>query len=112
MYRRQKLSTSAIYVYVHKNTYVAQVNISVIELIGQLKCVVLFFTIKLSKSQQCLEQKELFRVEKRSWKERDNAFLTLLGSRHVGRLNGGIVIKIDDAKRAVIRIIDGSDGCY
>lgn len=32
--------------------------------------------------------------------------------RRVGRLNGGIVIKIDDAKRAVIRIIDGSDGCY
>lgn len=30
----------------------------------------------------------------------------------VGRLNGGIVIKIDDAKHAVIRIIDGSDGCY
>lgn len=32
-----------MYMYVHKNTYVAQVNISVIELIGQLKCVVLFF---------------------------------------------------------------------
>lgn len=28
------------------------------------------------------------------------------------RLNGGIVIKIDDTKRAVIRFIDGSDGCY
>lgn len=42
---------------------------------------------------------------------RDNAFKRVAAVR-AGRLTGGIVIKIDDARRAVIRIIDGSDGCY
>lgn len=33
-------------------------------------------------------------------------------ARRIGRLNGKILIKIDDAKHAVIRIIDESDECY